>query len=62
MIEQLEYSESVGVPRDQRTARAALRLLGAFEAGTALRPGTSEERRQDAERAVVGKVSDADRR
>ena len=36
MIKQLEYSESVGVPRDQRTARAALRLLGAFEAGTAV--------------------------
>ena len=62
MIKQLECSESVGVPRDQRTARAALRLLGAFDAGTGWRPGTSEERRQDAERAVTGKVSDADRR
>ena len=30
MIKQLEYSESVGVPRDQRTARAALRMFGYF--------------------------------
>ncbi len=63
MIKQFEYSESVGIPQDQKAARAALRLLGAFDAGTALRPGTAQERRQDAERAVVGKViDDADRR
>jgi hypothetical protein len=51
MIKQLEHSESVGVPRDQKTAHAVLRLLGAFEAGTALRPGTADERRADADRA-----------
>ena len=38
MIKQLEYSESVGPPRDQKTARGALRLLGAFIAGTERRP------------------------
>ena len=44
MIKQLEYSESVGVPRDQKTAKAALRLLGAFEAGTAMAVAKKEER------------------
>ena len=36
MIKQLQYSESVGPPSDQKTARGALRLLGAFEADTAI--------------------------
>ena len=44
MIKQLEYSESVGVPRDRKTASAALRLLGAFEAGTAMAVAKKEER------------------
>jgi hypothetical protein len=36
MIKQLEYSESIRIPSDQKMARAALRLLGAFQAGTAI--------------------------
>ena len=44
MIKQLEYSESVRVPSDQKTAHAALRLLGAFEAGTAMAVAKKEER------------------
>lgn len=30
MIKQLKYSKSVGVPRDQKTAHAALRMFGYF--------------------------------
>ena len=44
MIKQLEYSESIGVPRDRKAAEAALRLLGAFEAGTAMAVAKKEER------------------
>jgi hypothetical protein len=60
MIEQLEYSESVGVPSDAKTARAALRLLGAFNAGTAIFAATSAERREDLA-AAHKRDADADR-
>ncbi len=60
MIKQLEYSESIRVPRDANTARAALRLLGAFEAGTALYAATSAERREDLA-AAHKRDADADR-
>jgi hypothetical protein len=30
MIKQLENSNSVGIPRDQKTARGALRMFGYF--------------------------------
>ena len=60
MIKQLEYSESVRVPRDLPTANAALRLLGAFNAGTALYAATSAERRDDLA-AAHKRDADADR-
>ncbi len=44
MIKQLEYSESVGPPRDQKTARGALRLLGGILAGANGVPVTDRER------------------
>jgi hypothetical protein len=36
VIRQIESSSSLRLPRDQKTAHAALRLLGMFEDGAAL--------------------------
>ena len=55
MIKQLEYSQSVGPPSDQKTARGALRLLGGFLAGANGVPITDRERFVDeVRRELVG--------
>lgn len=64
MMKLLERSTSIRIPTDPKTARAALRLLGAFDAGTAFRLPTREEKALDAMRSELlarEGMSDADR-
>jgi hypothetical protein len=53
MIHLLQRSTSIRIPNDPKTARAALRLLGAFEAGTAFRLPTKQEKAADAMRTEL---------
>jgi len=47
MIEQIEKSNSLRIPRDQKTAFAALQFYGMIEAGIGIRPATDRERAAD---------------
>jgi hypothetical protein len=50
----IERSPCLRIPEDQKTARAALRMIGAMEAGTAYTfaapPGEQRENRDDDQR------------
>ena len=56
MIRQIENSNSIKIPRDQKTARAALRLLGADLAGTAVTAATKADHFMDACRDEIRKL------
>lgn len=47
-------SRNVGIPRDMKGARAALRFLGAWDAGTGVITPTKQERDIDRARLEAG--------
>ena len=59
VIKQIENSTSLRLPRDHKVARAALRLLGADLAGTAVTVATSADHFLDACRDEIRKLRSA---